>query len=378
MSWLLSVDGPNGLSLGFGEGHSSLRHEFKDVVTRLECSCIVYIDSKEDTINTLPGLHFTMRPLIRIHFEKPAGPYYAGDVVRGTVTIKAPGQKSKGAFLTLETVSSVRWTEGARDTSHECKGKTIYQAQCETLYANHARTATLEVTGTKACFDQVKNSGIMRIPCDFAEEHHFPLVVRVNGRDQGTREIILGEVLVDIPKLVSTGTKQIFELVKNGRNKNTNGSMTLSAEFRPFDEVYPTKSREGVRLSSILTKPLCLILRVHEAAELPLPSFKSNVCVRAYRLREATAPGKMIHLPDDEVTAPFAFQLRGDAPGSAKFPALFGIDCSVRYTFASTDLYHQLGRPLHTILFARDSQDPSSQNSALGPGSDRNLGSTYP
>ncbi|GAX16456.1 hypothetical protein FisN_19Lh033 [Fistulifera solaris] len=281
-----------------------------------------------------------MRPLIRFDLERPNGAYFAGEVVRGTVTVKASGLKCKGAFVTFEASSRVKWYEDSGDDRQEFKAKTILQVQCETLYAPFSRTAFLEDAGRDAYFDKVPNSGILRIPCDLSEEHHFPLVVRVNGRDRGTQDMILGEMLLDVPNLVSLGTKETFELTKNGRNKNGYASITLSARILPYNEVYPMQERarypiksQDIPISSLLLKPLCLVLQVHEATGLSKAWLTHNdVCVKAYRIAKAVTPGKMIHLPDEAVTTPFAFALRADAPGSAEFPLLSPHKCQVRYT----------------------------------------------
>ncbi|GAX19461.1 hypothetical protein FisN_19Hh033 [Fistulifera solaris] len=282
-----------------------------------------------------------MRPLIRFDLERPNGAYFAGEVVRGTVTIQAPGLKCKGAFLTFDASSRVHWYEGSGDDRQEFRAKTILQAQCETLHAPISRTTYLEDSGRDAYFDKVPNSGILRIPCDLSEEHHFPLVVRVSGRDRGTQEMILGEILLNVSNLVSLGTKETFQLTKNGRNKNRCASITLSARILPYDEVYPMqeqadfpmKSQADASISSLWLKPLCLILRVHEATGLSKAWLTQNdVCVKAYRLAKAVTPGKMIHLPDEAVTAPFAFALRADAPGSAEFPQLSPHKCQVQYS----------------------------------------------
>jgi hypothetical protein len=282
-----------------------------------------------------------MRPLIRFDLERPNGAYFAGEVVRGTVTIQAPGLKCKGAFLTFDASSRVHWYEGSGDDRQEFRAKTILQAQCETLHAPISRTTYLEDSGRDAYFDKVPNSGILRIPCDLSEEHHFPLVVRVSGRDRGTQEMILGEILLNVSNLVSLGTKETFQLTKNGRNKNRCASITLSARILPYDEVYPMqeqadfpmKSQADASISSLWLKPLCLILRVHEATGLSKAWLTQNdVCVKAYRLAKAVTPGNMIHLPDEAVTAPFAFALRADAPGSAEFPQLSPHKCQVQYS----------------------------------------------
>jgi hypothetical protein len=287
------------------------------------------------------GHHGNMRPLIRFDLERPNDAYFAGEVVRGTVTVKAPGLKCKGAFVTFEASSRAHWHEGSGDSHSEFQAKTILQAQCETLYAPFSRTAFLEDAGRDAYFDKVPHSGIVRIPCDLSEEHHFPLVVRVSGRDRGTQEMILGEILLDVPNLVSLGTKKTFELTKNGRNKNRHASITLSAKILPYNEVYPMQDRAGypiksqadAPISSQLLKPLCLVLQVHEATGLSTAWLTQNdVCVKAFRLAKAVTPGKMINLPDEAVTAPFAFSLRADAPGSAEFPLLSPHECRVQYT----------------------------------------------
>lgn len=279
-----------------------------------------------------------MGPLIRIELERPEGVYYAGEVVRGTVSIRSPRHKCKGAFLSFKGFSRVHWHTGSGDSRTDYDGTSTFQEQRHTLYGSHFKTGVMDNAGADAYFDRVANSGILHIPCDLSEEQNFRLIVRVNDYDWGKRDDLLGEILLDVPQLVKSGTKETFQLTRNGRNEI--GYITLSAKFLPYEAVFPTKSRSGVNVSMIVKKPLCLILRVHEAVGLRKADFfgKNDVYVQAYRPPDANTdmskslpkPDKMIYLPDEELIMPFAFQILADAPGSAEFPGV-GDQCHVRY-----------------------------------------------
>lgn len=280
-----------------------------------------------------------MSPLICIDLERPNGVYYAGEVVRGTVSIKSPRQKCKGAFLSFKGFSRVHWHTGSGDSRSDYDGTSTFQEQRHTLYGNHFKTGVLDNAGENAFFDRVTNSGVLHIPCDLFEEQNFQLIVRVNDYDWGKRDDLLGEILLDVPQLVKSGTKETFQLMRNGRNEDA--YITLSAKFLPYEAVFPTQSRWGVNVSKIVKKPLCLILRVHEAVGLRKADFfgKNDVYVQAYRPPEVTThmtnkslpkPEKMLYFPDEELIMPFAFQILPDAPGSAEFPGV-GDQCHVRY-----------------------------------------------
>ncbi len=207
------------------------------------------------------------------------------------------------------------------------------------MYGNYFRTGLLDEAGEDACFDRVADSGVLYIPCDLSEEEDFILIVRVNDYDWGKRDDLLGEILLDVPQLVNSGVQETFQMMRNGRNEDS--YITLSAKFLPYEAVFPTRSRSGASVSMIVKKPLCLVLRVHEAVGLRRGDFfgKNDVYVQVYRplqdipdiTKALPKPDIMIEIPDEELIMPFAFQILADAPGSAEFPGV-GDQCYVRYS----------------------------------------------
>ncbi|GAX16457.1 hypothetical protein FisN_19Lh034 [Fistulifera solaris] len=279
-----------------------------------------------------------MSPLIRIELERPDGVYYAGEVVRGTVTIQAPRQRCRGAFLSFKGFAHVHWHTGSGDNRSDYDGNTTFQEQRHTLYGNYFRTGLLDEAGENACFDRVADSGVLYIPCDLSEEKNWILIVRVNDYDWGKRDDLLGEILLDVPQLVNSGVKETFQMMRNGRNVDS--FITLSAKFLPYEAVFPTRSRSGVNVSVVVKKPLCLVLRIHQAVGLRRGDYfgKNDVYVQVYRPPDGNAditkalpkPDKTIEIPNEELIMPFAFQILADAPGSAEFPGV-GDQCHIRY-----------------------------------------------
>ncbi len=233
----------------------------------------------------------------------------------------------------------MHWHTGSGDNRSDFDGNTTFQEQRHTLFGNYFRTAVLDEAGENACFDRVADSGVLYIPCDLSDEHNLILIVRVNDYDWGKRDDLLGEILLDVPQLVNSGVKETFQMMRNGKNEDS--FITLSAKFLPYEAVFPTRSRSGVNVSMVVKKPLCLVLRVHEAVGLRRGDYfgKNDVYVQVYRPPDGQAditkalpkPDRMIEIPDEELIMPFAFQILADAPGSAEFPRV-GDQCHVRYS----------------------------------------------
>ena len=269
---------------------------------------------------------------IDIRLERENGVYYAGEVVRGTVTLETTeAVKCLGFHIRLRGRARVRWHQGTITTNNRRSfwGSTLFQSQRHTLVGHYYQTAILDEAGAVADFDVVPNSGLIRIPCDYEEQRDdkFQLIVRVMDYDFGKRDDLLGEVLLDVAALVNARDEVSFDLMRRGRPEK--GGIKMSAKWMPFESVFPLTSSSGESVTSAATKPLCLELRIHNATGLRRGDILGNndVYCQVYRVPDGTKSGKALPEPDMKVTLmkgravyPFAFALRTDAPGSAELP----------------------------------------------------------
>lgn len=94
---------------------------------------------------------------IAINVERDNGVYYAGEVVRGTVTLETTGVLCRGVHVRLRGRAQVRWTTGTVTTHNRRRfwGSTLFQSQRHTLVGNYYQTALLNEAGADAEFDLV-------------------------------------------------------------------------------------------------------------------------------------------------------------------------------------------------------------------------------
>ena len=262
---------------------------------------------------------------LQIALDRTTRIYYAGEVVRGHVTLETAGDVAcRGCAVRFTGKGVVQWHTQSGDNRIDYIGSTLFQSQSNTLEGNFYRSALLDEAGSEALFDMVPGSGVIQIPCDAHEEHNLRLIVRVICYDWRKREHLMGEILLDVPRLVQSKDKQSFLLTRRGRPES--GSVTLSARFVPLDDLFTAQSGE----SSTARKPLCLQLVVHEAKELRKADWvgKKDVYVQVYRVPEEgikqgkalPEPTSKMTLPNGRFVYPFAFRLETDAPPSVQFP----------------------------------------------------------
>lgn len=279
---------------------------------------------------------------ITIQLERESGVFYAGEVVRGSVTFDiAGGTTSRGLQIHLRGKSHVHWHTGSGDNRRDYDASTEFQNQRVTLHGNYYKTGVIVNAGADANFDLIQGSGVIMIPCEGKDLNRMELIVRVMDQDWGKRDDLLGEFVVDAADVVRAGEKRTFPLTRNGKQER--GNVELSAKVIPFAAVFQGEATGNGLSAFSQGRSHCLILRFHTATDLRKADWmsKNDVYIQVYRAPEGgniipykklPEPDKKILLPEGVNTYPFAFQLRADAPGSAELPV--GDRAYVRY-----DLY---------------------------------------
>mmetsp|Transcript_8535 Transcript_8535/g.20551 ORF Transcript_8535/g.20551 Transcript_8535/m.20551 type:complete len:721 (+) Transcript_8535:146-2308(+) len=285
----------------------------------------------------------TKKQRISIELERPTGIFYAGEVVRGTVKLSCPDNQvtCRSFNIQLKGQAKVHWHTGSGDNRTDYYGHTLFQDQRSTIKGNFFKTGIFDEAGENAYFEKIHNLGVLQIPCSSMEFKQMQLIVRAMDYDWGKKDDLLGEILLDVPALAQSGEKRSFPLTRNG--KPGKGEMTLSAKYLPYEALFPMTTSSGKAISRDAQNEFCLVLHVHQATGLRKADMfgRNDVYIQAYRPEDAKStdiktgkklpgPQKKIILPaGTEITAPFAFALRHDAPPSAELSA--GDYCYIRY-----------------------------------------------
>ncbi|CAJ1947151.1 unnamed protein product [Cylindrotheca closterium] len=268
---------------------------------------------------------------ISIDLERDNGIYYAGEVVRGTVKLTCKSSVKCRAFnIQLKGQARVHWHTGSGDNRTDYSGSTMFQDQRFTVQGNFFKTGVFDEAGEDAFFDMIHNLGVLQIPCSSNETQNMQIIVRAMDYDWGKKDDLLGEILLDVAALAQSGEKRSFPLMRNG--KPGKGEMTLSAKFLPYEAIFPMRTSAGIAISRDVQDEYCLVLKAHQATGLRKADMfgRNDVYIQAYRPEDAKSteikagkklpgPQKKITIPaGTEITAPFAFTLRHDAPPSAE------------------------------------------------------------
>eukprot|EP01032_Pedospumella_encystans_P020848 gene20848-23676_t len=265
-----------------------------------------------------------------IELDRPNGVYYGGEVVRGKVRlVTSADMKTRGVRVRFQGIGHMHFHTGSGKKRHD-------------YYA-------------------AGGDGIMYIPCN--ENENLNLIVRVMDYDFGKKDDLLGEILLDANKLVSSGEASSFRLTRRGCSEK--GEVTLSAKIMPMNALFPgSRHTQGHAYNAVCQ------LRTHQATGLRKADFigKNDVYVQAYRAPENVNRSKA--LPEPDLTTvlpagvlefPFAFPVRADAPGSAELGV--GDASFIRYSlYANIDVAWWLDpsvRHVITILPSRPLPSPA-------------------
>ena len=277
---------------------------------------------------------------IDIELQRDPPVFYAGEVVRGTVSFDIAGNTfCRGLQIHLIGESKVHWHTGAGDNRKDYYGKTTFQNQRHTLCGNYFKTGMIDEAGSDAIFGRTNGDGTVIIPCSDAEAEKMLLCCRVMDYDFGKKDDLLGELLIDAADLARSKQMMTFPLTRKGRPEK--GEVTMSAKITPYSSYFPTTSNTNVGAGALPQQ--VLVVTVHSATGLKSADWvgRNDVYVQMYRPppgkellpgRKLPKPDKRTKLPPGRTTYPFAFQLRADAPGSAEI----GVG---DYSYVRYDLY---------------------------------------
>ena len=277
---------------------------------------------------------------IDIELQRDPPVFYAGEVVRGTVSFDIAGNTfCRGLQIHLIGESKVHWHTGAGDNRKDYYGKTTFQNQRHTLCGNYFKTGMIDEAGSDAIFGRTNGDGTVIIPCSDAEAEEMLLCCRVMDYDFGRKDDLLGELLIDAADLARSKQMMTFPLTRKGRPEK--GEVTMSAKITPYSSYFPTTSNTNVGAGALPQQ--VLVVTVHSATGLKSADWvgRNDVYVQMYRPppgkellpgRKLPKPDKRTKLPPGRTTYPFAFQLRADAPGSAEI----GVE---DYSYVRYDLY---------------------------------------
>lgn len=262
-----------------------------------------------------------------IELDRPSGVYYAGEVVRGTMTLQAKDQTCRSLLLSMIGQAKIHWHTGSgnNDNRQDFDGKKIFIQSERTLLGNFYRTAILDGAGENAIFGGAMGDGDMYIPClpnEGTNGGAMKLIVRVCDYDWGKRDDNLGEIVLDGKELAMHGDAKIFDLTRKGKPEK--GTVTLAAKFVPTSAIIPTSAGQSARSEETL------VLKVLKADGLRKADMigQNDVYVQVWRApgtlvtpppvgKKLPEPEMKIRLPTPGMAFKFAFPTRSDSPGSA-------------------------------------------------------------
>jgi hypothetical protein len=254
-------------------------------------------------------------PTVEIQLERENKIYFPGETVEGTVVLTCVEDEDvisrrDGVFVNFEAKAASQWIKCSDNSCKRLTGETVFHDEVKTLYGASYQTGSLRTTGQKEGrnvsgealdFDKIPGVGEVYIPCQRSAEKNMRIKIVAIG----------AEKVIDVPDLIEEkGGKQSFYLTTAIGNM-VRGPINVSCEFRPYSHVFPGKT----------DYPLCFILRVLRLSGLKKGT--KNVNVQVYDLtdvkEERLGPGQVypVDLPVGEMSYPFSFKIREDAPGSA-------------------------------------------------------------
>jgi hypothetical protein len=226
---------------------------------------------------------------------------------------------------------------GMRDHAGEDKHDyyhTCHYANCKkTVWGHIMKTSVLKDAGEHAIFGspQAPDEGVLSLSLHPEERQ---IIVRVMDYEWGTRDVVLGEALLDINQYIDRGVQEVV-LAKGGATKNGLLTFTMTWETQPNFLV----NTSGCK---------CVRLTILRATNLPRGQWigKNDVYVQAYALGPAVdgvagaelghsgtalpEPLQTVSLPAGTYSMPFSFHLPADLPS-----CFIGRDCRITYSVYS-------------------------------------------
>ncbi|KAK3236140.1 hypothetical protein CYMTET_53707 [Cymbomonas tetramitiformis] len=262
-----------------------------------------------------------------IVLDRKDGVFWAGETVRGKVILDTEDDlQTRGVRVRLTGLAHGQYTRGSGDDERNTRRTQVLEDHRHTVFGNYFTTAVLPEAGADPTFGRAPGDGTMYIPFDGSK---LELVLRVMDQDFGTRDDLLGEVLLDASTLARSGATQSLRLQSQGVPGDA--QITVSAVILPANHILPEASGEDKSASLVVADHafVCALV-VHKATGLRSGDWLdgNDVYVQAYRrprnlnTREAfPSPDAKAILRTRHVAFPFAFPLSVDAPGTAELSA---------------------------------------------------------
>lgn len=96
-----------------------------------------------------------------IVLDRQSGVYYAGEVITGTVTLKASGEICRSVRISCAGKAKVHWHTGSGDNRRDYDGVKYFMDSHRTLFGDFYRTSILDEVGADPVFGGAFGDGDM-------------------------------------------------------------------------------------------------------------------------------------------------------------------------------------------------------------------------